>query len=76
MQHDAELISLTTAAKVLGCSLDTVRRRVRAGELEGFRNGLDRRTIFVRTADLTQFRLLQRVDTPRKEAPPAAQISG
>ena len=52
-------VSLAQAADILGISVQTLRRRVAAGELPAFRTG--RRIIRVRVTDLE--RLLRRVQS-------------
>lgn len=46
------LLTLAEAARVLGCSLDTVKRRVRSGAIPVFRDG---RIVRVRESDLRSY---------------------
>ena len=46
------MVNLNEAARILGRSREKVRRLIAAGELSGFESVLDRRSRFVRVADV------------------------
>ena len=58
------LLTLGETARVLGCSLDTVKRRVRSGSIPVFRDG---RIVRVRESDLRSYVALH-VTAPRQVA--------
>jgi excisionase family DNA binding protein len=62
------LLTLADVAAALGCSLATVKRRVRAGELPAFRDG---RIVRVRACDLDRY-VLERVRRAAVQAPTLA----
>jgi excisionase family DNA binding protein len=62
----ARLLTLAEVADELGCSVPTVKRRVRAGALPIFRDG---RLVRVREADLRRY-VIERVD--RRERRPVS----
>ena len=51
-----QFIGLLAAATDLGCAPQTLRKRVRSGDLPVFSNPLDRRCRLVRIADLDRLR--------------------
>lgn len=70
-----ESVSVTEAAKVLGCSGETVRRLYKLGELEGFAVGKadSKRPVYrIFTDSITAYleRQTQKVAAPKEKPPP------
>ena len=69
-----DFIPLTVAAKRLGVSTFTLRRRIAEGELDAFANPLDRRARLVRTADLERYAVIRPLTGDRQKAADAAPL--
>ncbi len=72
----SEMVSVGEAAKRVGISTATLRRRVAAGELTLYANALNRRERYVRLEDLTKYAepcpIVQRPSSDNSGRVPAA----
>jgi len=73
---DSPVVNLNGAARILQTSREKVRRLIADGELSGFESVLDRRSRFVRLADVQALKArdLQPINTERmdrRQAPAA-----
>ena len=69
--NDGDLIPIGAAAKRLGTSTTTLRRRLRDGEIPTYVRDLDRRRRLARLADVEALGSPRRFD-PKEEPMPAA----
>ena len=68
-------LPITEAAKRLGVSCFTLRRRIAEGELDAFANPLDRRARLVRTTDLERYAAIRPLAEDRRTAADAAPLT-
>jgi excisionase family DNA binding protein len=66
------LLTLAEVADELGCSIATVKRRIRSGALPAF---VDGRLVRVRDADLTRY-IAERVSRQTAAGAPPSELAG
>ena len=71
---EPEFVTFLEAARLVGVTDRTLRRRVRAGDLTAFLNPLDRRERLVRLADLRTYATPQPL-VPNGKGPSTAQAA-
>ncbi len=71
---ESDLIQLGRAARLIGISQNTLRKRIRSGELQTYRLPLDKRVRLVREADIAALTTPQPVADVAKPIPPVAPV--
>ncbi len=69
-----DLVTLTEAAKRIGTTTFTLRRRIAEGELDAFANPLDRRARLVRAADLERYAAIRPLTGDHHDATDATPL--